>query len=367
MLTCSGATINCQYACARPPPPCGHPKTAHPCHESESCPPCPYLTTRACACGKDPAVKHVRCSQDRVSCGQICGTLLPCGFHTCDKSCHKPGECDPCAQTCNKPKRICRHPCTAQCHAPTRCPENDPCQYLVMQTCACGNLQSRTSCGASVSGQSRESTQLKCNSECAIKQRNARLADALGINQGDRGLVEWNTDLKEFASANLGFVKMVESTFKDFFAGQRQTLILPHMPPSKRTFVVGLADVYRLGRELIDQEPNRSVQIRRRIDTRIPNPLLSSTVSPPTTAKLANLRTTTPVATPAPTPWAKPSTPALTPNSTHLNLASLAISQSQAEASGSSARGSRPVTPAPPVLEVKGKVGEVDEVDWDED
>jgi transcriptional repressor NF-X1 len=239
-----------------------------------------------------------------------------------------------------------------------------------MQTCACGNLQSRTSCGASVSGQSRESTQLKCNSECAIKQRNARLADALGINQGDRGLVEWNTDLKEFAAANLGFVKMVESTFKDFFAGQRQTLILPHMPPSKRTFVVGLADVYRLGRELIDQEPNRSVQIRRRIDTRIPNPLLSSTVSPPTTAKLANLRTTTPVATPAPTPWAKPSTPALTPNSTHsthLNLASLAISQSQAEASGSSARGSRPVTPAPPVLEVKGKVGEVDEVDWDED
>ena len=120
VLTCSGATINCQYACARPPPPCGHPKTAHPCHESESCPPCPYLTTRACACGKDPAVKHVRCSQDRVSCGQICGTLLPCGFHTCDKSCHKPGECEPCAQTCNKPKRICRHPCTAQCHAPTR-------------------------------------------------------------------------------------------------------------------------------------------------------------------------------------------------------------------------------------------------------
>lgn len=248
-----------------------------------------------------------------------------------------------------------------------------------MQTCACGNLQSRTSCGASISGQSRESTQLKCNSECAIKQRNARLADALGINQGDRNQVEWNSDLKEFATANLGFVKMVESTFKDFFAGQRQTLILPHMPPSKRTFVVGLADVYRLGRELIDQEPNRSVQIRRRIDTRIPNPLLSSTIAPPPpAAKLANLRSTTstPVITPSPTPaavpWSKPSTPAITPNSTHLNLATLAISQSQAEASGSgtglaSARNSRPVTPAPPVLEVKGKVGEVDEVDWDED
>jgi hypothetical protein len=62
----------------------------------------------------------------------------------------------------------------------------------------------------------------------------------------------------------------------------------------------------------------------------------------------------------------------VTPNTSYPSLATLAISQSQAEASGSgsganSVRGSRPVTPAPPVLEVKGKVGEEDEVDWDED
>lgn len=44
---------------------------------------------------------------------------------------------------------------------------------------------------------------------------------------------------------------------------------------------MALADHYRLTRELIDQEPNRSVQIRRRIDTRIPKPLLSSAVQPP--------------------------------------------------------------------------------------
>jgi transcriptional repressor NF-X1 len=42
---------------------------------------------------------------------------------------------------------------------------------------------------------------------------------------------------------------------------------------------MSLADVYRLGRESVDQEPNRSVQIRRRIDTRIPNPLLSAAVA----------------------------------------------------------------------------------------
>lgn len=45
---------------------------------------------------------------------------------------------------------------------------------------------------------------------------------------------------------------------------------------------MALADHYRLTRELIDQEPNRSVQIRRRIDTRIPKPLLSSVVQLPT-------------------------------------------------------------------------------------
>lgn len=148
-------------------------------------PPCPYLTVKPCACGKDPAVKNVRCSQDRVSCGQSCGEILSCGFHKCQKLCHRPGECDSCNQVCGKPKSICKHSCTATCHAPTKCPESDPCQAIVTQTCACGHLQSRTSCGASnANPRSRELDQLKCNSECSVRQRNARLADALGIKPG---------------------------------------------------------------------------------------------------------------------------------------------------------------------------------------
>lgn len=146
---------------------------------------------------------------------------------------------------------------------------------------------------------------------------------------------------------------------------------------------MGLADNYHLGRELIDQEPNRSVQIRRRIDTRIPTPLLSMSVGhlsaapKPALGNLASMRTSTPTATPAAAPaWGKPTNPvptntALTPNSSHPSLATLAKSQASAEASASGSgtpRPSRPVTPIPPVLvEVKGKVGEVDEVDWDED
>lgn len=137
---------------------------------------------------------------------------------------------------------------------------------------------------------------------------------------------------------------------------------------------MGLADAYHLGRELIDQEPNRSVQIRRRIDTRIPHPLLSAAVAPPTVAgkpalgNLGNLRTAAPAAAPA---WGKPK-PTTTPSLGTL-AKSQALAESGASGSGSASaintpRHSRPVTPTPPVLEeVKGKVGEVDELDWDED
>ncbi|KAL1408816.1 FKBP12-associated protein [Vanrija albida] len=294
-----GTKITCVFPCGRPDPPCGHPKSQHNCHEEPECPPCPFLTTKPCACGKDPAVKNVRCSQsqDRVSCGQVCGKLLGCGYHRCEKTCH-PGDCDSCTQTCNKPKRICKHACTATCHAPAKCPESEACSTIITQSCACGHLQQRASCGANTANpSSRESVQLKCNSECMVRQRNARLADALGIKQPvDRTLTEWTPELRTFARANPQFVIMVEQTFRDFFQGARQTLILPHMPVAKRTFVMSLADAYHLGRELIDAEPNRSVQIRRRIDTRIPNPLLSAAAPPlskPGLGGLGNLRATT--------------------------------------------------------------------------
>lgn len=54
---------------------------------------------------------------------------------------------------------------------------------------------------------------------------------------------------------------------------------------------------------MIDQEPNRSVQIRRRVDTRLPSPLLSSIIPAPTPKPnlggLGNLRATTTASTPA--------------------------------------------------------------------
>ncbi|KAJ8514825.1 hypothetical protein ONZ45_g7677 [Pleurotus djamor] len=48
------------------------------------------------------------------------------------------------------------------------------------------------------------------------------------------------------------------------------------MPMERRKFVHDLATVYRLDTQMVDQEPHRSVQLLRRLDTRLPTPTLSS-------------------------------------------------------------------------------------------
>ena len=64
-------TIDCRHPCIRPST-CGHPSMPHACHENENCPPCPFLMTKSCQCGKK-GVGNVRCSSKNVSCGIACG------------------------------------------------------------------------------------------------------------------------------------------------------------------------------------------------------------------------------------------------------------------------------------------------------
>jgi len=62
--------------------------------------------------------------------------------------------------------------------------------------------------------------QLKCTSECQVAQRNARLADALGIDPGlrtqsERTMATYTPELVSFAKANYQFVKMAEATIAE--------------------------------------------------------------------------------------------------------------------------------------------------------
>ncbi|KAG1811846.1 uncharacterized protein BJ212DRAFT_1448349 [Suillus subaureus] len=293
-----GTMMTCNYPCARPSPPCGHSRVPHACHEgviiaveASPCPPCPFLTSKQCACGKK-MVDNVRCAQERVSCGTVCGKSLACGFHHCERLCHA-DDCGTCTAVCGKSRKSClpaQHPCTQTCHAPAACPETEACLTLVTLTCPCGLLRSSVPCS-----QANSAAQLKCTGECAIKKRNARLADALGISpekrEGLQAKVTYNDDLVTFAKANSKFVGLVEKTFADFITSDKRTQVLPHMPPERRKFVHDLASIYRMDTQMVDQEPHRSVQLIRRVDTRIPTPLLSASLSSasPSSAVLGKL------------------------------------------------------------------------------
>ncbi|KAJ6590594.1 hypothetical protein DFH09DRAFT_1423405, partial [Mycena vulgaris] len=298
-----GTRIQCTYQCPRPAPSCGHPRTQHMCHADDvGCPPCPFLTTKKCMCGKKD-MGNVRCAQERVACGSVCGRLLACGYHHCERLCHTAEEgCGPCQLACGKPRKLClplHHPCTQPCHAPSTCDEATPCTAVITVVCACGRIRQPVQCGKSVASPAgRESQQPKCTNECLIAKRNARLADALGITQESRdrgGAVTWPEEVLAFARANAKFVPVVEKAFADFVMNEKKMQVLPHMPPDRRQFVHDVASVYRMDTQMVDQEPHRSVQLLRRFDTRVPSPLLSAALAtsrpPPSLGKLADLRT----------------------------------------------------------------------------
>lgn len=114
------------------------------------------------------------------------------------------------------------HGCTLPCHAPSACPEVDPCQSIVTLECSCGRIKRQVPCGRSESTPNGRaaSMQPKCTSECAIAQRNARLAEALGIDPASQGKSErtmatYTPELTGFAKVNLPFVKMVEGALSE--------------------------------------------------------------------------------------------------------------------------------------------------------
>ncbi|KAJ7145342.1 hypothetical protein C8R43DRAFT_546162 [Mycena crocata] len=296
-----GTRIQCTYQCPRPPPACGHPRQQHMCHSDDvACPPCPFLSTKKCMCGKKD-VGNVRCAQERVACGSVCGRPLGCGYHHCERLCHPADEgCGTCVSACGKPRKLClpqHHPCTRPCHAPSSCDEATPCTTVITVTCACGRIRQPVQCGKSLTNPGRESQQPKCTNECLIAKRNARLADALGISQEsrDRGglAVTWPDEVLAFGRANAKFVGVVEKAFAEFVAGEKKMQVLPHMPPERRKFVHDVATVYRMDTQMVDQEPHRSVQLLRRFDTKVPSPSLSAALAasvPPSLGKLADLR-----------------------------------------------------------------------------
>ncbi|GAA5880063.1 hypothetical protein JCM16303_001198 [Sporobolomyces ruberrimus] len=299
-----GFQIDCRAPCVRPPPTCGHPQVPHACHENPECPPCPHLTSKPCACAKK-IIPNLRCSIDsrKVSCGTVCGRLLRCGFHRCQKTCHVPGECDEQDnQICLKPRKHCGHPCPLPCHFPSSCPADQPCPKMIEVSCACGHLTQQARCGSSDSKpEGNMGRQVKCTDACAVAKRNAQLADALGVEKKEPKLreVEYDQTTLSFYATNLAWCKGIEDQLTEFVKGEKASLHLPIMKRPQRQFTHELAEAFELRSVSLDVDPHRSVLVERQSNTAIPTPnladaLAASRKTSSATLNLGSLRRTLP-------------------------------------------------------------------------
>lgn len=284
---CGAKPPACHFPCERPKR-CGHPQAAHTCHtDEESCPKCPFLTEKACLCGKR-VLKNVPCWLADARCGQVCGQPLKCGSHFCRKDCHRPEDCEdatkPCTQACGKNKTICGHPCTEQCHAPYACPEKTPCSSKLTVTCSCGRLRQERRCNAAKAVTSKgqiqspqrnpELTPLACDDECARLERNRSLAGALGIDINQTTTAQTitaenlpyseetlNQYIQLAASAPLSTLQTYETNLHTLATAEKSTRSFRFQPakPTLRAFAHSLAADWGFVTESHDPEPHRHV------------------------------------------------------------------------------------------------------------
>ncbi|KAH8772261.1 hypothetical protein F5882DRAFT_175303 [Hyaloscypha sp. PMI_1271] len=257
----------CNYECTRRPA-CGHQKIKHQCHDdTESCPSCPFLVEKPCACGKK-TLKNQPCWRNEVSCGLPCGRKLKCGIHFCQKSCHRPGHCEdvstPCTQPCGRKKTVCEHSCSDPCHAPYPCKEANPCQAKTFITCACQNQKQAVKCLASKTSPGNASKVLDCNDECLKLQRNAKLAAALNIDPATHlnDHIPYSTATLAFFAQSQKFAQIYEREFRVFAADTNdKRLRFKPMSAPQRAFLHALAEDFGLDSESQDPEPHRHVVV----------------------------------------------------------------------------------------------------------
>ncbi|KAM3964445.1 LOW QUALITY PROTEIN: nuclear transcription factor, X-box binding stc [Aphomia sociella] len=292
-LRCGARPPACAAPC-RQSRECGH-EPHHSCHTGD-CPPCVVLTTKRCHGGHEER-KTIPCSQEEFSCGLPCGKPLPCGKHTCIKTCHK-GPCDTakCTQACTAARAGCGHACAAPCHAAagTPCPSAAPCRRHVRAVCACGRRSSERACadnardyakmmsalaatkmqeGGSVdiSGVQRPGSMLKtleCDDECRMEARSRQLALALQIRNPDvsaKLAPRYGDLLRATAVREPAFAQLVHDRLTDLVQLAKKSKqktrshSFPSMNRQKRQFIHELCEHFGCESVAYDAEPNRNV------------------------------------------------------------------------------------------------------------
>lgn len=309
-LPCGTQPPPCSFPCERPKA-CGHPQTAHNCHtDEENCPKCPFLTEKMCLCGKR-LLKNQPCWLADARCGQVCGKPLKCGSHTCQKNCHRPGDCEDasalCKQPCGKTKTLCGHPCTEPCHAPYPCPEKSPCSSTILVTCSCGRLRQEKLCNAAKAVVSKGQlhhpqrlpslTPLACDDECARLERNRSLASALQVDIDPSSTtsipqngtsaataIPYSSDTLDMyiqlaSSSPLSTLQTYESTLHSLATSTAQRSV--RFQPAKRAlraFAHSLSADWGFASESFDPEPHRHVFVLKPTSWNPPRPVTGTAI-----------------------------------------------------------------------------------------
>ncbi|XP_054710252.1 transcriptional repressor NF-X1-like [Uloborus diversus] len=297
-IHCGTRPPECSEPCIRSHP-CDH-EVKHSCHSDEKCPPCTSLVVKWCF-GKHKQCGSVMCFLDGISCGMPCNKPLPCGFHKCQLTCHA-NPCLPegakCTQLCSLTRSSCGHPCSNPCHSGP-CPDT-PCRTQVQLTCPCGHRSENTTChdstrsyrlmsvsvlaskmqeikdGQSVNlndvlGRKTKNSKLQCSEECAVIERNKRLALALQIQNPDLscspGPPNYSEFLKDETKKNPHFVSDVYDKISDLVQLAKQSKqkcrshSFPPMNRDQRRIVHELAEFFGCETQSYDEEPKKNVVV----------------------------------------------------------------------------------------------------------
>ncbi|XP_078712245.1 transcriptional repressor NF-X1 isoform X1 [Lampetra fluviatilis] len=311
-VSCGTKPPECKQPCSRQHD-CDHP-VYHTCHSDDKCPPCTYLVERWCL-GKHELRRNIPCYLREISCGLPCQKTLPCGQHKCAKACHR-GECVPralaephgepsavlgCGQPCTIPRSGCAHPCGSVCHPGLPCPRTS-CKAEVTLLCSCSHRKEKLPCSQSSSSYQRIATialvsklsdmqmgectelaklvtekeaqqsRLECTEECAVLERNRRLAEALNIDPSTNPFnkavpMKYSDFLKEEARKDLKFVRGVEDEIRNLVEATnkgkhaRRSHCFPPMNRDHRRVIHELAESYALESLSYDNEPKRNVVV----------------------------------------------------------------------------------------------------------
>ncbi|XP_041366295.1 transcriptional repressor NF-X1-like [Gigantopelta aegis] len=295
-IPCGTRPPECRRLCARVHP-CSHP-VRHTCHSDELCPPCTELTEKMCMGGHETR-KNIPCHMSDISCGMPCNKLLTCGQHKCMRKCHK-GDClaegEDCHQPCSIEREECGHPCGVPCHVGMPCPQV-ACKAEIDIKCPCGRKVAKSLCqmGGEMatniaefqkmtvhqlgSGQGLDlshltskrgvTRQLDCDGECAIMERNRRVALALELKNPNLsaklGNPTYTEFLKEFTRKNLQFVSSVEKSLAELVHNAKQSKQRSRSHAfspgnrDQRRLIHELAEFYGCETESYDFEPVKNV------------------------------------------------------------------------------------------------------------